>query len=303
MDYTKTTANKRFIITNQMRENIVSYIFLFPALLFFIVFVFIPLVRGIYISFFDYTNRGNDFIGFGNYTRLFGDLIFLQSLWNTVVLVFAAVPIVIILSIFVAMNIYKKASFLRSFYRTIFYLPTISSVVSITVVWGWIYHPIYGVLNYLTKPFVGHNIAWLGDARFALACVILVLITTSVGQPIVLYIASLGNIPRDYLEAAELDGANQWQVFRHVTWPLLSPTTLYILVITTINSFQCFALIQLLTSGGPYFKTSTVMYLVYERALILGQYGYSAAMGVVLAVVIVILTRLLNRIFGMEVIY
>lgn len=290
-------------MSNQTRENIVSYLFMTPAMLFFIVFVFIPLIRGIYISFFNYTNRGNNFIGLDNYIKLAADPIFKQSMVNTVVLVVSAVPLVVLLSIFVAMNIYKRAAFIRSFYRTVFYLPTISSVVSITVVWGWIYHPIYGILNYLTKPFLGQDIAWLGDARFALACIIVVLITTSVGQPIVLYIASLGNIPKDYLEAAELDGATHFQIFRHVTWPLLSPTTLYILVITTINSFQCFALIQLLTSGGPYFKTSTVMYLVYERAMVLGQYGYSAAMGVILAIVIVILTRLINRIFGTEVVY
>lgn len=297
------SEKKRYTMSNQMRENIVSYLFLFPAMLFFIVFVLIPLVRGVFISFFNYTNRGNNFIGFENYANLAQDPIFLQSMWNTIVLVVVTVPLVVILSIFVAMNIYKKAAFIRSFYRTVFYLPTISAVVSVTVVWGWIYHPIYGILNYITKPIVGRDIAWLGDARFALFCIILVLITTSVGQPIVLYIASLGNVPKDYIEASELDGASPWQVFQHVIWPLLSPTTLYILVITTINSFQCFSLIQLLTSGGPYFKTSTVMYLVYERALVFGQYGYSAAMGVILALLIIVLTRLINRIFGAEVSY
>ncbi|MEG0687747.1 MAG: sugar ABC transporter permease, partial [Hungatella sp.] len=129
-------------------------------------------------------------------------------------------------------------------------------------------------------------IMWTGDKNYALWAILLILLTTSVGQPIILYIASLGNVPKDYIEAAEVDGANKLQVFWKIKWPTLLPTTLYIVVITTINSFQCFSLIQLLTSGGPNYRTTTIMYYLYEKAFKLSEYGYANAMGVILAMII-----------------
>ena len=137
---------------------------------------------------------------------------------------------------------------------------------------------------------VDNNINWLGDERFALWCIILILFTTSVGQPIVLYVSALGNVDTSLVEASEVDGANNIQKFWKIKWPLIMPTTLYILVITTINSFQCFALIQLLTSGGPNHSTDTVMYYIYYSAFKLYRYGYGNAMGVVLAIFIALLS-------------
>ena len=118
-----------------------------------------------------------------------------------------------------------------------------------------------------------------------------------------MYVASLGNIPTSYLEAAQIDGATSWQMFRKITWPLLMPTTLYIVIISTINSFQTFAIIQLLTSGGPAYSTSTIMYLVYERAFTLNKYGLASAMGVILAIVIMIISIVQYKFFGEEVDY
>ena len=141
-----------------------------------------------------------------------------------------------------------------------------------------------------TLGIIDKNINWLGDERFALGCIILILLTTSVGQPIVLYVSALGNVDQSIVEAAEVDGANDFQCFWKIKWPAIMPTTLYILVITTINSFQCFALIQLLTSGGPNHSTDTIMYYIYYTAFKLYRYGYGNAMGVVLAVIIAILS-------------
>ena len=134
-----------------------------------------------------------------------------------------------------------------------FYLPVVTGSVAVTVVWKWMYNNYYGIFNYLGKTLglIDKNINWLGDERFALGCIILILLTTSVGQPIVLYVSALGNVDQSIVEAAEVDGATDFQCFWKIKWPAIMPTTLYILVITTINSFQCFALIQLLTSGGP----------------------------------------------------
>ena len=307
MQNKQNVKNSRFpkkkINKAHIREAITSYLFLTPMLIFFITFVIYPMIKGIYISFFDYSLRNFKFIGLDNYKTLIHDDIFIKSLINTLILVLGNVPLVILLSLFVSVNIYKKSAGIRSLFRGVFYLPTVCSVVSITVVWGWIFHPNFGILNYITSKFGIDPIGWLGDPKYALGCIIAVLVTLSVGQPIVLYVASLGNVPSSYLEAAEIDGATSWEIFRHITWPLLMPTTLYIVVITTINSFQCFSIIQLLTSGGPAYATSTVMYLVYERAFTLNKYGLASSMGVALAVIIMTISIVQFKFFGDEVDY
>lgn len=286
-----------------IRDWLMSYLFLLPALGFFLLFVAYPMIKGFYISFFDYTLRNFEFVGFNNYIALMHNETFLKSMKNTVLLVVITVPIVIIFSIFVAVNIYKTKEFIRSFFRGVFYLPAVSSVVSITVVWGWIYHPNYGILNYITGLFGAEPTPWLGEPKTALLAIIAVLITTSVGQPIILYVASLGNIPTSYIEAAQIDRATPWQIFVKIIWPMLMPTNLYIIVITTINTFQCFALIQLLTSGGPVYSTSTVMYGVYEQAFMLGNFGVASAMGVLLAIVIGIISTIQFKYLGSDVEY
>ncbi|MFL0268632.1 carbohydrate ABC transporter permease [Candidatus Clostridium radicumherbarum] len=296
-------AIKKKISKSDVKEWISAYLFLAPMLVLFITFVVYPMIKGIYISFFDYSLRNFKFIGLDNYRSLLQDEVFKKSLVNTLLIVLGTVPFVILIALFVSVNIYKKPTGIRSFFRGVFYLPTVASVVSITVVWGWIFHPNYGILNYLTGKIGMQPIGWLGDPSTALKCIIAVLITLSVGQPIILYVAALGNVPASYVEAAEIDGATSWQIFRKITWPLLMPTTLYIVIITTINSFQCFSIIQLLTSGGPAFSTETIMYLVYERAFTLNKYGLASSMGVVLAVIIMVISIIQYKFFGNEVDY
>lgn len=285
------------------QDWLMSYLFLLPALTFFLIFVLFPMIKGVYISLFNYDITSFNFIGLDNYITLFYDKTFHKTLVNTVVIVAVAVPIVVTFSIFIAMSIYKKSEIIRSFYRGVFYLPAVTSVVSITVVWGWIYHPNFGVLNYITGIFGMEPISWLGDTRTALMAITLILITSSVGQPIILYVASLGNIPATYIEAAQIDRATPKQIFLKIIWPMLMPTNLYVIVITTINSFQIFALIQLLTSGGPVYSTSTVMYSVYENAFLLGDFGLASAMGVVLAIIIGIISVIQFKYFGSDVEY
>ena len=200
-----------------------------------------------------------------------------------------AVPTVTAFSLWVGSAIYKMKAFSRSFFRCVFYLPVVTGSVAITVVWKWILDPYNGILNQLIGTD-GYN--WLGESRTALACIILILFTTSVGQPIVLYVAALGNVDRSLVEAAEVDGATKLQTFWKIKWPSVMPTTLYVAIITTINSFQCFALIQLLTSGGPQHSTDTVMYYLYTNAFTLYRYGYANAVGVVLAIIIALFSVL-----------
>ena len=277
------------------RETIAGYLFLLPSLIFFIGFVVVPMVMCVVTSFFDANmdlNTPDKFIWFNNYIELWQDPVFLKALKNTFIIVVVSVPFTCIFSLWVASAIYKMKEGLLSFFRIVFYLPVVTGSVAITVVWKWMYNNYYGIFNYLLKGvgLIDKNINWLGDPRFALGCIILILLTTSVGQPIVLYVSALSNVDNSLVEASEVDGANNLQVFWRIKWPQIMPTTLYILIITTINSFQCFALIQLLTSGGPNYATETVMYYIYYTAFKLYRFGYGNAMGVILAIFIGILS-------------
>ena len=277
------------------RETISGYLFLLPSLIFFVGFVIIPMVICIVNSLTDAnmnTQGLGNFVGLKNFIDLWKDDTFLEALKNTFVIVIVSVPTVCAFSLWVSSAIYKLNGKLLSAFRCIFYLPVVTGSVAVTVVWKWMYDNYTGVFNYVLKSagLIEKNINWLGDPKYALGCIILILFTTSVGQPIVLYVSALGNVDQSLVEAAQVDGATNFQVFWKVKWPQMMPTTLYILVITTINSFQCFALIQLLTSGGPNHKTDTIMYYIYYTAFKQYKYGYGNAMGVVLAVIIAILS-------------
>ena len=272
------------------RETISAYLFLLPSLVFFIGFVVIPMFICVVYSFMEYGLGGiKGFAGLDNYIKLFQDPIFHRGFLNTVLIVVIAVPTVTAFSLWVSSAIYKMHAVSRSFFRCVFYLPVVTGSVAITVVWKWILHPYNGLLNQVAGT-TGFD--WLGTASTAIWFIILILFTTSIGQPIVLYVAALGNVDQSLVEAAQVDGATKLQVFWKIKWPQIMPTTLYVLVITTINSFQCFALIQLLTKGGPLNSTMTTMYQVYDTAYRLNDLGYANAIGVVLAIIIAIFSAI-----------
>ena len=281
-----------------VQENIAGYLFMLPFLLFFVGFVVYPMFMCIYTSFFDATmNRDDIFIGFQNYVDLFNDPVFWKALTNTLIIVVVSVPVTCAFSLWIATLISKMNVTATSAFRCIFYLPVVTGSVAVTMVWKWMFNNYYGILNYLGKGvgLLDKNINWLGDPKYALGCIILILLTTSVGQPIVLYVSALDNVDKSLVEAAHVDGATETQAFWKIKWPQMMPTTLYILVITTINSFQCFALIQLLTSGGPKNSTMTIMYYIYYNAFKQYRYGYGNAMGVILAIIIAILSAVQFR--------
>ena len=289
----------------RMRETVISYAFLAPVLFFFVIFVLAPMIMGFITSFFNYSMTKFEFVGLDNYVRMFKDPVFMKSLINTVILVIGSVPVVVLFSLFVASQTYHQNAIARSFYRFVFFLPVVTGSVAVTVVWKWIYDPLSGILNFVLKSshIISQNISWLGDKHWALLAIMIILLTTSVGQPIILYIAAMGNIDNSLVEAARVDGATEFQVFWKIKWPSLLPTTLYIAIITTINSFQVFALIQLLTSGGPNYSTSTLMYYLYEKAFQLTEYGYANTIGVFLAVMIAIVSFVQFKVLGNDVEY
>ena len=287
----------RQLRATRRRENISGYLFMAPCLLFFAGFVIFPMAMCLFNSVFNYTMTDFTFIGFANYSELFADKIFIKSLVNTLVIVLVSVPVVCMFSLWVSSLIYRLKDRYTSLFRCVFYLPVVTGSVAVTVVWKWMFNPYYGLLNYVLKQagVLSRNLNWLGSADTALGCIILILLTTSIGQPIVLYVSALSNVDHSLIEASQVDGATEMQVFWRIKWPQIMPTTLYILVITTINSFQCFALIQLLTSGGPNYSTSTIMYYIYYEAFKLQRYGYGSAMGVILALIIALFSAVQFR--------
>ena len=289
----QTAAISQGMKAARRRENIAAYIFMTPSLLFFLGFVVFPMGMCLVTSFFNYTMSDFSFVGLANYQEMFGDAIFTRALINTLIIVVVSVPVTCMFSLWVASIIYQMRQASTSFFRCVFYLPVVTGSVAVTVVWKWIFNNYTGVLNYLAKNLglIAKNVNWLGDPNTALWCIITILLTTSVGQPIVLYVSALGNVDQTLVEAAQVDGATDLQVFWRIKWPQMMPTTLYIVVITTINSFQCFALIQLLTSGGPNHATDTVMYYIYSTAFMSPfRFGYGNAMGVILALFIAALS-------------
>ena len=197
------------------RETVASYLFLLPSLVFFVGFVIYPMILCVVTSFFDSTmNRADIFVGLANYKELFSDPIFLGALRNTFIIVVVSVPVTCVFSLWVSSAIVDLPEWATSLFRCVFYLPVVTGSVAVTVVWKWMYNNYYGIFNYLGKNMglIDKNINWLGDERFALGCIILILITTSVGQPIVLYVSALGNVDQSIVEAAEVDGATIFPV-------------------------------------------------------------------------------------------
>ena len=280
------------------QETIASYLFLLPSLIFFLGFVIYPMILCVVTSFFDSTmNRADVFVGFANYAELFADPIFIGALRNTFIIVVVSVPVTCAFSLWVSSAIVDLPEWTTSLFRCVFYLPVVTGSVAVTVVWKWMYNNYYGIFNYLGKAvgLIDKNINWLGSANTALGCIITILLTTSIGQPIVLYVSALSNVDHSLVEAAQVDGATDFQTFWRIKWPQIMPTTLYILIITTINSFQCFALIDLLTSGGPNDSTLTLMYYIYHNAVKLNNFGYGCALGIILAIIIAIFSALQFR--------
>ena len=181
------------------QENISAYLFLLPSLVFFVGFVIYPMVMCIWTSFTDAnmnSNTADTFIGLANYVELWQDKVFLKALRNTIIIVLVSVPVVCFFSLWVASAIYRMKEGPLSFFRVVFYLPVVTGSVAVTVVWKWMYNNYYGIINYLGKGLglIEKNINWLGNPKYALGCIIVILLTTSVGQPIVLYVSALSNV-------------------------------------------------------------------------------------------------------------
>ncbi|MFD0681338.1 MULTISPECIES: carbohydrate ABC transporter permease [unclassified Paenibacillus] len=267
----------------EIYKNRINYLFLAPMYILLFLFLIVPALQGLYYSVFEF-NIGSPktFVGFKNFAYLFGEDVFWIALKNTFVLVLIIVPASIFTALFISVAVYRSSQWVKTFVRGSFYLPLVVSSVSLTLVWGFIFNPVVGLANQILKTVGLSPVTWLGDPQYAFLAIIIVLFTFVLGKPVILYLASLGNIPETFYEAAKIDGANVLQQFYNVTLPLLKPTTLYLVITGTIQVFNVFVLIKIMTAGGPGNSTQTLAYLLYEKAFVFGQYGIASAVGAVL---------------------
>jgi multiple sugar transport system permease protein len=280
-----------------------GYFFILPAYIPFLIFIAYPLFNGMRLSLYDATLKGEEFIGLENFQRLFQDEAFMRGLQNTIFFVIGVVPAALFLSLFIAVMVFPLRKHIQSFFRLAFYLPVVASGVILSMVWLWIYSPTFGLFNYVLTSVGLPRVEWLGDSSTALPSLALVVLTWILGQPIILFLAALGNIPTELLEAALIDGANAWQQFWKVTFPLLLPTTLFVLVTQTIGVFQVFVVVLLMTRGGPAYSTMTIVYDIWQTAFDFYHFGYASAMGVVLLVIVGTIAVIQYRFLGREVEY
>lgn len=286
-----------------LRVNFWGYFFIAPFLVVFSVFFLFPMINSIYLGFFNYGFGRKIWVGFDNYIGLFKDATFLKSLLNTFIVVIGVVPMTLIFALFVSSAVFKLNAKLASFFRAAYYLPIVTSNVVMAMTWSYIYSPVDGIANQILKLLHLKPIMWLANPKTALPSLIVIVITWIVGQPIILFLAALGNIPETYYEAATIDGASRTKMYWRITLPLLKPTTLYVIVTSTIGAFQTFAVVQLMTGGGPYYATSTIMFLLYDTAFSYGNLGLASAMGVILAVFISILAFIQFKFISTDVEY
>ena len=241
------------------KNNLWGYFFMAPFLIMFIVMFAYPIIEAIRVSLYNSTLIKQEWVGLGNYISLFKSETFMKSLRNTFLFVLFCVPCTTGFSLFIANRIRRYHPFITAIFRAIFYLPAVTSSVILALTWKLIYNPQSGILNWFLGLFGIEPVLWLSNPNTALIALAVIVVTWQVGYPIILFSAGLDGIPQTYYEAASIDGASGKRIFWQITFPLLKPTTLFVLVITTIGSFQTFVVVQLLTSGGPNYATSTII--------------------------------------------
>ena len=270
------------------------YMFLAPALIPILLFFFVPAVAAFLMSFtdFDIYSLGNlanvRFVGFRNYFQLFNDPLFWKAMSNTFYFVLVGGPLSVTVSLVMALLVNSKLVRFQSFFRTVYFVPVVTTLVAVAVVWRFLYHPRFGLLNYALSWFGINPVDWLGDPTWAMPAIILLSVWKGFGYNMIIFVAGLQSIPAELYEASRIDGAGGWQQFKSITLPLLVPTTFFVGVITMINNVQLFAEPYVMTQGGPANSTLSVVLLMYQQGFRWWNMGYSAAIAFVLFAIILV---------------
>lgn len=267
-----------------------AIVLLSPNLLGFLVFILGPVIASFCLSFTKWDLLTQiEWIGLRNYQKLFSDQVFWRALWNTVYYTIGTVPVGIAISLFLAIALNQRIRGIKLF-RAVYFLPVISSTVAVAVVWQWLYNPEFGLINYLLYLVGIEGPKWLTSITWAMPAVIIMSIWKNLGFNMLLFLAGLQGIPEVYYEAARIDGANWWQQFVKITLPLLSPTTLFVTVMSLINSFQVFDQVYIMTAGGPARSTSVLVHYLYQNAFEYFRMGEASAIAYILFFLVFVIT-------------
>lgn len=278
------------IIKESYKENLTGYLFILPQILLFLIFLVYPIIEGIRLSLFKISYQDEVFIGLENYKRLFSDPVFIQSTINTVIFVVFIVALTVAFALFVSAAIFDKNAKYVSFIRGAYYIPVMVSMVVMSMIWSFLLNPANGLIPYLARELEVVSVNFLGDTKLVLPVIIFVTFATNVGQAIILYIASMIGVPKELLEAAEVDGASKMKVVFKIIIPMVKPTTIYIIIMNIIAVLKIFVVIQLLTGGGPNNASTTLMYYLYNNAFKYNQLGIASAVGVIMFLITLVLS-------------
>ena len=275
------------------RQYLTGYLFLLPNFICFLTFVFIPIIMGLLISFTDYNGFNKiNFVGLSNYVTMFGDEYFRISLKNNVLYTLGTVPVTVIIALLLAAVLNSDSIRGKSFLRTLYFFPNISSMVAVGIVWGMLYNPSKGLINGFLGTMGVAGPKWLASSSTALLSVMIVAVWKQVGYYMVILLSGMQSIPKSLYESAELDGANAVQRFFNVTIPLLSSTLFMVIILLIINSFQVFDLISIMTDGGPGASTNVLVYRIYQEGFKYLRFGFASAEAYFLFLIICVITLL-----------
>lgn len=277
---------KKFLDNTLNNQSFAGWVFILPALIGTFIFIIIPVICSFGLSFskWDLLNP-IQFVGLANYKEIFSEPLFYKIFWNTVVFALTTSIFGVIIPLILACILNSKIRG-SEFYKTAYFLPFITPMIVIGVVWEWIFDPNIGLLNHILHL----HINWLYDTHFAMPALIIVSAWKLIGYNMVIFLSSLSGISQSLFEAAKIDGATPVQTFKNVTVPLLSPTIFFVVIITAISSFQVFDLIYLMTQGGPLDSTNVLVYAIYKNAFEYFNVGKASAIAYVLFTLILVLT-------------
>jgi multiple sugar transport system permease protein len=284
------------------RRTLAGYTFITPNLIALLVFTLGPVVAGLVLSFTSWDLLTKPvFVGLANYKQLlFKDEFFWNSLKNTIYYSLLTVPVGIVVSLALALVLNRHMFGVR-IYRTLFFIPVVSSSVAVALVWKWLYNTDFGVLNWLLELVGLHGQPWLTSSRWAMLAVALTVIWKTMGYNMVIFLAGLQEVPQSLYEAASVDGAGSWARLRYITLPLLVPQIFFVLVMSVISSFQAFDMVYVMTGGGPGNATQVYNYYIWQNAFQWFKMGYASALGYVLFVLIFGITLIQVRYMGRRV--
>jgi len=278
-----------------MRRERWAYLFLALPLLHFVVFRVYPIAYAVVLSFQNFGIFGNTWAGLDNYRSVFQDDLFWLALRNTAYYTLTTVPLSLVIAFTLAVLVFPLGQRAGTFFKSAYYLPNVASAAVLSLIWLWLFEARFGLLNYILSLVGVPRIFWLADTNVAMNSLVLMTLAAGHGYSVILLTAAMGSIPESLYEAARLDGAGRWAQFWRITLPLLRPTTLYLLVIDTIGSFQIFTNIYIMTRGGPANATMTVVYLIFRSAFDFFNYGAASAQAMILFVIILIITLIQYR--------